>query len=473
VSDEWDSGALEAPPVPAREHKAYRLYGAARRQAPAPWPRAVMARLFGWLVALGLLVSMALVAPVETVRDLVASGGLLIAFSRVAAMGGTFLLLVTMVLIARIPALESSLGQDRLVAWHRRLGPWVLGLISAHVVAVLLGYAQQARTGALHELWLQLTTFPGMLMAAAGFGLLLLAGVTSYRYVRRKMRYETWWAVHLYTYLAVALSFWHQLWTGAPFLGHPLARAWWIGLWLFTAGTVIVYRWLLPVVRSVRHRLTVAAVRQEAPGVVSVVLRGRRLDRLPVTGGQFLQFRFLRPGLWWQAHPYSLSALPTDTMLRITVKQLGDHSAALARLTPGTGVAIEGPYGAFTQHARQTDRVLLVGAGVGASPVRAMLEDLPRQVDVVTVLRASTPAELVLRDEIAQLMAWRGGPLHEVVGPRHRAPLDAVALQRLVPDIAHRDVFICGPAGLTRALVQDAELVGVPDDRIHYEEFSF
>ena len=96
----------------------------------------MVARLFGWLVALGLLVSVALVAPVETAGELFAKGGALIALSRLAAMSGTFLLLVTMLLIARIPALESSLGQDRLVAWHRRLGPWVLGLISVHVVAV-------------------------------------------------------------------------------------------------------------------------------------------------------------------------------------------------------------------------------------------------------------------------------------------------------------------------------------------------
>ena len=70
-----------------------------------------------------------------------------------------------------------------------------------------------------------------MLAAAAALGLLFLAGATSYRNVRKKMRYETWWAVHLYTYLAAALSFTHQLATGAPFLGHPWARAYWISLW--------------------------------------------------------------------------------------------------------------------------------------------------------------------------------------------------------------------------------------------------
>ena len=156
-----------------------------------------------------------------------------------------------------------------------------------------------------------------------------------------------------------------------------------------------------------------------------MVLRGRHLERLPVAGGQFLQWRFLKPGLWWQAHPYSLSALPAADRMRITVKQLGDHSEALAQLQPGTRVAIEGPYGAFTHHARHTDRVLLVAAGVGSTPVRAMLDDLPRHVDVVAILRGSSERDLVLRDEIAQLVGERGGRLHEVVGPRSRAPLDA------------------------------------------------
>ena len=473
MADEWEGGTIEASPALTGWRAREKGPARPRAAAPAPRPRAFVARLFGWLVALGLVASVALLLPVETASVLAAPGGVLTAVGRVAAMAGTFLLLVTLLLIGRIPAIESALGQDRLVRWHRSLGPWVLVLIVTHVVAVTLGYAQQVRTGALHELSLMVMTFPGMLMAAAGFGLLLLAGLTSYCYVRRRMRYETWWAVHLYTYLAVALSFSHQLWTGAPFLGHPLARAYWIALWLFTAGTVLGYRWGLPILRSLRHRLTVAAVETEAPGVVSVVLRGRHLERLPVAGGQFMHWRVLKPGLWWQAHPYSLSSLPAAGHLRITVKQLGDHSEALARLQPGTPVAIEGPYGAFTHYARHTDRVLLVGAGVGSTPVRAMLDDLPRHVDVVAILRASSERDLVLRDEIAMLVGERGGRLHEVVGPRSLAPLDAPALGRLVPDIAERDLFICGPGGFTRALIDDARALGVPLHRIHHEAFEF
>jgi predicted ferric reductase len=446
----------------------------ARPQAArAPRPNAWAARLFGWLAALGMVVSLALLIPVEKASVLAGPGGVLTALGRGTGLAGAYLMLVTLLLIARIPAVESALGQDKLVSLHRRLGPWVLGLILAHAWFITLGYAQQLNNGMLHELGLMVTTFPGMLAAAVGLGLLLLAGVTSYRYARLKMRYETWWAVHLYTYLAVGLSLPHMFLTGAPFLGHPLAMAFWIGIWALTAGVVVCYRWGLPLLRSLRHRVTVEAIEEEAPNVVSVVMRGRHLDKLPAAGGQYLQWRFLKRGMWWQAHPYSLSELPTTNRMRITVKQLGDHSTSLAELTPGTRVAIEGPYGAFTHHARHNDRVLLVAAGVGTTPVRAMLDDLPWHVDVVAILRGSARHDLVLRDEIAHLVGERGGRLHEVVGPRSRVPLDAPTLRRLVPDISSRDLFVCGPGGFMRALIADARSLGVPDKHIHYEDFAF
>jgi len=477
VATEWETVGgeiVEDLTAPWARRSARRDTQLARqRTCAAPRPRKFFARLFGVLAAVGLFISVALVAPVTTMSELAAPGGVLIAVGRATAMAGTYLMLVTLLLIARMPPIERALGQDKLVRLHRRLGPWVIALVTTHVVAVTLGYAQQVKTGALHEIGVLITTFPGMLLAAAGFGLLLMAGLTSYSYARRKMRYETWWAVHLYTYLAVALSFVHQLWTGAPFLGHPAARAWWIGVWALTAGTVLAYRWVVPLEVSLRHRLTVHAVEEEAPGVVSVIMRGRRLDRLPVAGGQFLHWRFLKRGMWWQAHPYSLSALPTANRLRITVKDLGDHSESLKRLTPGTRVAIEGPYGTFTHHARHTDGVLLVAAGVGATPVRAMLDDLPRHVDVVTILRGANEGDLVLRDEIAQRVGERGGRLHEVVGPRSQAPLDAPALNRLVPDIAQRDVYVCGPGGFMRSLIDAARSLGVPAKRIHHEDFAF
>jgi ferredoxin-NADP reductase len=426
------------------------------------------------LAGLGFGAVLAAVILADSRSSLAAPGGLLSAGGRLAGFTGTYLMLIMLVLVARLPWLERTVGQDRLVRWHRKVAPWAIGLIIAHAVLIVLGYAQAAGTGAWHELWVLLTSYPDILAATVGFGLLMMAGVSSYRRIRRRIRYETWWVMHLYLYLALAMAFAHQIVTGVPFIGHPLVRALWIAVWAATAGMVIVYRIGQPIWRSMRHQLRVVAVRPEAPGVVSVVCRGRHLDRLAVSGGQFFLWHFLVRELWWQGHPYSLSAMPQPPHIRVTIKGLGDQSRAAARLRPGTRVAIEGPYGAFTHHARVRRKgVAMFAAGVGITPVRALLEDLPAKVDVVVVVRASTPEDLVHRDEVAALVRQRRGRLREIVGPRHKVRLDVRTLRSLVPDLAYRDVYICGPGGFSTDIALGALELGASPEQIHTEEFGF
>lgn len=455
-----------AQPRPAARRTPRRL---TRARPPAPKAVDTLAGLAG----LGLGVTIAMGITGETSGSLGAPGGWLTAGGRMAGLVGTYLMLIAVLLAGRIPVVERTLGQDRLVRWHRWLGPSGLVLIAAHGALITAGYAEQARTGLLHQFGQLLTTYPGILAATAAFVLLMVAGFSSARIARRRMRYETWWAVHLYTYLALALSFSHQLATGASFVGHPTARAFWWALWLGTAGTVLLYRILLPLWRSVFHALVVVAIEPVAPGVVSIICRGRALGRLPLSGGQFFQWRILKRGLWWQAHPYSVSALADPPHLRFTVRDLGDHSGALAHIQPGTRLAIEGPYGAFTADARHTDRVALIGAGVGITPLRAMLEDLPAHVDVDMVVRAHSEEDLILRSELQALIHRRGGRLHELVGPRRRVALVDLTFARLIPDIQRRDVYICGPTGFTASVREAVRNLGVPDEHIHHETFAF
>ena len=418
-------------------------------------------------------ITLALVITGESAGSLRAPGGLLIAGGRLAGFTGAYLMLLLLVLVARLPWLERSLGQDRLIHWHRRIAPWALVLIGLHIVLITLGYAQLAKSGFLRQFWQFLSSYPDILAAAVAFGLLVMGGVTSIRIARRRLKYETWWIVHLYLYLALALAFAHQIVTGVSFIGHPLTRAVWIAVWAATAGMVVVFRVLLPVTRSLRHQLRVVAVNQEAPGVVSVVCSGRQIAGLAVSGGQFFQWRFMTRELWWHSHPYSLSALPQPPFIRVTVKGLGDQSRALAHLKPGTRVFIEGPYGSFTRHARRSDRVVLIGAGVGVTPLRALLEDLPPTVHATVVVRATTADEIVHRDELIHLVRKRKGKYHEVLGARSDVRMGGSTLHRLVPDIAMRDVYVCGPEGFNDLVVSSVSRLGVPSDSIHEERFSF
>src|SRR3954454_24271699 len=336
----------------------------ARRRRPAR-PQPAFADLLAGLAGLGLGITVALAVGAESAGSLRAPGGIATALGRLSGLLAAYAMVIVVLLVARVPALERAIGLDRLLRLHRKLGPWPLYLLVAHAVLITVGYARAAHDGVLHQFGQLLWTYPGILAATVGAIALIAAGVSSYRLARRRMAYETWWSVHLYTYLALFLSFAHQIDTGASFVGHPVARLWWTALWVGTLAVVVASRIGLPVWRSLRHSLRVVAVTPEGPGVVSILMRGRRLDRLPVAGGQFLQWRFMRRGLWWQAHPYSLSAAPAGDLLRITVKDLGDHSGGLGRLLPGTRVAIEGPYGTFTADTVERDRVLMIGAGVG------------------------------------------------------------------------------------------------------------
>jgi ferredoxin-NADP reductase len=260
---------------------------------------------------------------------------------------------------------------------------------------------------------------------------------------------------------------------GASFVGHALATLWWTSIWVALLLAVVYWRFAVPVIRSLRHRIFVADVVRENADVVSVVLQGRRLDRLPVAGGQFFQWRFLTKGAWWEAHPFSLSHVPHRDRMRITVKDLGDHSRELATMPLGTPVFIEGPYGRFTADAASGTKTLLNGAGVGATPLLGILQDLDEHADVAVLLRARSRDDLVLSDEIAAEVRRREGRIWEAVGSRDRVKITASTLRRAMPDIHERDAYICGPEAFTASVVAECRRAGIPDSRIHFESFVF
>ncbi len=345
-----------------------------------------------------------------------------------------------------------------------------LPLLLAHAGAIILGYAARDQLSVLTGWWVESLQLlrggaPDMVTAFASMGVLLIVAVTSVRAARARVSHETWHVIHLAGYAAVALSVPHQLSVGSDIAGNWPARLFWIGLYLLTVGAVILFRVLLPAVRSARYRLRVEAVVSEGPGVVSLIMTGRNLQRLPIRSGQFLYWRFLAPGLWAAAHPWSISAAPDGRRLRLTVRDLGDHSRRLARVRPGTRALIEGPYGAFTTERRTRRRVLLIAAGIGITPIRALAEEFARDPrtapgDVTVLYRAADRESLVFRDEWDWLVTKTPIRVEMLLGPSRvgswlpcpdasdapgRASTDASVLARLVPHVDAHDVYLCGP----------------------------
>ncbi|MGW2177667.1 ferredoxin reductase family protein [Streptomyces sp. NPDC001732] len=405
----------------------------------------------------------------------VGAGDWLTGAGRITGLLCGYMCALLVALMARVPWLESGVGSVRTARWHASAGRWTIGLLVGHVVLITLGYAAQAHVGPLPELGTIVFDLPEMLKGTAAAVVLLAVGCVSVRAVRRRMRYETWYHLHLFTYAAVFLAFSHQLALGADFVGSAPTRAAWYTLYILVACLVLWFRVLTPLRLNLRHRIRVDSVVPEAPGVYSVWLRGHRLDRLGARPGQFLRWRFLTRGMWGACHPYSLSAVPRGGLMRITVKALGDHSAAVATLPRGTRVWAEGPYGALTAGRRRRGKVLLIAGGTGITPLRTLFETLPAAPGDLTLLyRARTAEELALRGELEAVAAARGARLVYVLNAPDgtRAPITADRLRALLPDIDRHDVYLCGPRGLSLAAYDALREAGVPASRIHHESFE-
>ena len=401
---------------------------------------------------------------------------------RILGLVASVLLLAQVVLMARVPVLEGAFGQDRLARIHRLVGLASFDLMLAHVVAITWGYAAGDVARTPGTLWGLVVRYPGMLLATGGTVGLCMVVVTSIRAARRRLRYESWHLLHLYAYLGVGLALPHQLWTGRQFLSSPGRTVFWWTAWAVAAAAVLVWRIGLPLSRNLRHALRVTSVVPEGAGVVSVYLTGRRLDRLSVEAGQFLTWRFLDRRGWTRANPYSLSAAPDGRSLRITVQAVGDSSRAALGLRPGTWALVEGPYGRLSARPRTRARVALIGAGVGITPLRALAEGLDYVPgDAVLLQRCS--AEPLFAAELETLAFERGLRVLDLPGHRRSDGSwlgagvgdvdDLTALLDRVPDIAERDVYVCGPEPWTGLVRTTLTAAGLPEDRLHLETFAW
>ena len=384
------------------------------------------------------------------------------------------IMMLQLVLVARLPWLDRRLGMDRLTRWHRWIGFTLLWTVLTHATLIVFGYARLDQAPVLRT-FMALAGVVASLLGMCAAAIIVVVAVSSVRYLRRRMSYETWHALHMALYLAIGLALTHQLLEGTTFGSSPLAIGHWWTVWALVLGALLVGRVIVPWRRNAQHRFTVAAVVPESDKVVSVYVTGRNLDRLPARAGQFFIWRFPGHNRWWQANPFSLSAAPDGRTLRLTAKAVGATSAGLRHLPVGNRVFAEGPYGAFTSLHQVTNATLLIAGGVGVTPIRALLEESTGSA--VVLYRVHSSADAVLLPELRELARQRGAQLHLLSGRTGAgnpplAPFDPQHLTALVPDITERDVYVCGPPAMTAAVLRSLRALEVPRAQVHAERFS-
>ncbi|MEK7545722.1 MAG: ferredoxin reductase family protein [Patescibacteria group bacterium] len=410
--------------------------------------------------------------------DLVAAepAGTLLAFGRLAGLLAVFFVLMQFVLIGRAAWIERVFGLDKLSRVHRLNGYAALGFVLLHASLIVASYSMYAKVGFFREYANLIASEDALLGAAAAVWLLVFIVFLSIAIVRRRMKYETWRFVHLFTYLAVVLAFEHQM-----KLGHDLTdrrfAAYWTLLYAFVFGNLAIFRFLRPLWNLWRFRFKVAAVVPETADTSSVYIEGARMEKFRVKPGQFFILRFLAKGFWRQAHPFSLSYVPKDGRLRVTIKACGDFTSTIPSLPVGAPVLIDGPHGVFTAEPKPGAKLLFIAGGVGITPIRAIIEQHAPTGDIALIYGNRDTSGIIFKQELDELSARHPFPIHHVMSADpvfagEKGYIDKERVLRLVPDVMEREVFLCGPPVMMRGVRKALREAGMKTARVRYEEFA-
>jgi predicted ferric reductase len=406
------------------------------------------------------------------------AGSAFIALGRLFGLLAVYAILLQVLFIGRVRWLESVFGLDKLSIVHSWNGYVVFGLMIIHPIFLTIGYSLLSHTGLVAQSLAFLSGYKFVLLSLIALILFIIMVVSSIIIVKKKLRYETWYYIHLIVYAAILLAFFHQIAVGGDF-AQASFRAYWRILYLFVLINLLVYRFIRPVYNYVMHRFVVEEVMKETDSAVSIYIAGKSMKHFRVLPGQFIIVRFLSREFWPQAHPFSISGI-TRNHIRITIKSLGDYTKEIATLKKDTHVLIDGPHGIFTTANARRKKFLFIAAGVGITPIKAMLEECKKNDwDAVLLYANRKKNDMIFYDEIVHLVrvsesikayAVLSDPEPGWKGEHGR--VDEDKLRRLVTDIKQREVYLCGPAPMMESMVLLLRYLGVDDKSVHYEKFS-
>lgn len=401
------------------------------------------------------------------------------AFARLFGLLATFGALTQFVLMGRVGWLEPIFGLDRLAIFHRYNGFATLIFILLHASGMVMTHTALAGLETAAGIQ-QVLSLPYVLLAFIAEILFVLTVVSSVYIARKHLRFETWYAVHLLNYAAIALVPFHQLANGADFLLNPVFAYYWIGLYVFAALNLLLWRFGRTFWLAMRHDFKVQKIVSETPTAASVYITGKNMASFKAKAGQFVLVRFLDKDRIWQEHPFSLSKLPNQDHIRLTIRQLGDFTNSVPAIVPGTKVWVSGPYGAFTHEQQSARKVLYIAGGIGITPIRAMLEERANHSQKGTAVMLygnRSEADTALMSELLPLAKSLDMPLHNILSDQpdykgEKGFVDKEKIARLVPDVVERDIFLCGPPPMMAGIKKSLSELGVPEHRVHYERFA-
>ena len=406
-----------------------------------------------------------------------------------------------------VSPLRKLTGLGWLVSMRRTLGVYGFVYAASHLSI----YFWWDRSHSLRSTWTEITSKPFIMFGASAIVLLAPLAVTSTNGMISLLGNARWKWLHTLAYPATALAAVHYLLEGKIVtLDKKVFAA--------SVGALLLFRWFAKLVsaepkpsarvrvpaalapaaptaparkRPWRGQLKVARITRETPSVQTFRLTLPEGGPLPFEHlpGQYLSLS-LDIGGKKVPRSYTIASAPTQRdYVELTIKR--EEKGLASRhlhdtLREGDVLPITAPAGKFFFTGVEAPSVVLIGGGVGITPLMSIARALTDRgwtgdIDLFYSVRAE--GELIFAAEIERLrQRFPNFKPHlsitgSAVQPSStwtglRARIDQAMLLRFVPDLAQRIAYVCGPTPMLEPMRAILRAVGMPEDRIRFEEFT-
>lgn len=433
----------------------------------------IWSALYGALVLAPLAFAAAQGKPPRAFADELASGLGLVAFA---------ILLVEFVLSGRFRTISDRLGLDRTMRAHQKLGRAALALALVHPFLYAAPFAEPMPWDPTRQASLHL---PGAAGLTGLLAWLLLAALTLLAIFRDAIgwRYEVWRLTHGIGALVVAGAALHHALVAGRYSSEPALAAFWAGLTLLAAATLVQVYGIRPWLRR-RRPYRVTRVTRVGDRIWELVLTAQGHEGMRFRAGQFVWLTLGSRVLTLAENPFSIASAPGERpVLRFLIKEAGDFTGTIGATAPGTPAYLDGPYGHLTLEGRASAGIALIGGGIGIAPMLAILRDALARGEtrpIILVYGNRHAGQIVHGEELAA--AVRPGLRIETVLSEpppgwtgRTGTLDAACIRDLFGFEGARDwlYLLCGPPAMLDTVEAALRGLGVPPGRIVVERFRY
>jgi predicted ferric reductase len=283
--------------------------------------------------------------------------------------------------------------------------------------------------------------------------------------------YERWLTAHRLTGLFVLAAVVH-----GAIVDPVLHRSVLLRVVFLTVGSlgVIAYayrelfaRYFVPI-----YDYTVADVRRLNNTTLDVALNPVR-GALSFAPGQFVYLALGGPG-GWERHPFSVSSLPNNSRVEVTIKAAGDYTRDLFdKLRPGVPAKLAGPFGWFDYRRGGHDQVWIAG-GIGITPfiswIRSIVGEFDREVDLY--YSVAHAGDAVYLDEVRAAANRHPSLRVHLVCTDTDGRLSVEEVIDAIPPGSLPWFYMCGPPRMMKAFSGELRHFGVPNRRMRWEQFG-